>query len=113
MPGPSGTFGHWFVADDEPSYDADDPPAARSAPVAGPTVSVPTESASTKIEPPNYGEEPDTAYVPPPFETADAPQMNGLKSEESGREWRKERGHDSDDVHMSTEPFGSGIKEDG
>ena len=113
MPGPSSSSLHCFVADNDASYDADDAPTATSASVAGPSISVVSDPASTKPEPSNYGEEPDTTYVPPPFETADAPQINGLKHEERDRAWRHERSHDGDDVHMSTEPFGSGIKEDG
>ena len=58
-------------------------------------------------------EEPVTAYVPPTFESADRHPRNGDNIQNGSAGFSGGRGQDPDDVSMSNEPFGSGIKEDG
>ena len=58
-----------------------------------------------------YGEEPDTSYVPPPFETDASDQhQNGFKREDDSS---VNRGRGDTDTHTNSEPFGASIKEDG
>lgn len=61
--------------------------------------------------PSGYGEEPDTSYIPPPFERDASDQhQNGFKRED---DYSNNRGRGDNDTHMNNEPFGLSIKEDG
>jgi hypothetical protein len=93
------------------SYDGDDAPAPTTL---VPINSVPPNQPTTQQSNPTpQEEEPDTAYVPPPFEAVENPQRFGNDTQNGSTGFSGGRGQDRDDVSMNNEPFGSGIKEDG
>jgi len=89
-------------------YDGDD-----TAPAAGDSSmnAVAAEPEPKAEEPSGYGEEPETSYVPPPFETdVTEPNQNGFRRDD---DYSSNRGRGDNDTSMNHEPFGASMKEDG
>jgi hypothetical protein len=75
------------------------------------TVIAEPETKAENAEPSGYGEEPETSYVPPPFETAPTDHnQNGFRRDD---DYSNNRGRGENDAPMHHEPFSSNIKEDG
>lgn len=75
------------------------------------TVAAEPEVRAEETEPSGYGEEPETSYAPPPFETdATEQSQNGFRRDD---DYSNNRGRGENDAPMNHEPFSSNIKEDG
>jgi hypothetical protein len=75
------------------------------------TVTAEPEIKADHAETSGYGEEPETSYVPPPFETTPTEHnQNGFRRDD---DYSNSRGRGDNDAQMHHEPFGSSIKEDG
>lgn len=92
-------------------YEGDDAPAPTTLVPINPIP--PHQSTTHQDSSAPQEEEPNTAYVPPPFEAADNHQRYGNHAQNGAAGFSGGRGQDRDDVSMNNEPFGSGIKEDG
>jgi hypothetical protein len=108
-----------YLTDSFTSYDGDDTTAP--APAAATTLSQaplqPTSATKESVmrnEAPAFGEEPDTPYTGLPFESGAGNQHLQSGNGQNGNHMdNHEQNHNSEDVNMDNEPFGSGIKEDG
>jgi len=97
-------------------YDGDDNAAPTSTTSALPTTVTGNENLSKSTEQSTYGtyeEEPDTTYVPPSFHNEVSQPENPANGTNTNHRFSNDQGHDEDDVNMTTEHFGSSIKEDG
>jgi hypothetical protein len=73
-----------------------------------------TRESVVKNDAPAFGEEPDTPYTGLPFESGLGNQHSqGGNGQNGNHTDNHEPNHNSEDVNMDNEPFGSGIKEDG
>ena len=119
MPSSSSPLPSQYPTDSCTSYDGDDTTAP--APAAATTLSqVPAQPTSATKESVvrndarAFGEEPDTPYTGLPFESGAGNQHSQSGNGQNGNHTdNHDQNHNSEDVNMDNEPFGSGIKEDG
>lgn len=108
-----------YPTDSLTSYDGDDTtaPAPATATTLSQVPPQPTSATKESIvrnEAPAFGEEPDTPYTGLPFESGAGNQHSqGGNGQNGNHTDNHEQNHNSEDVNMDNEPFGSGIKEDG